>query len=149
MAVSSVLTGIMFVVLLLLGALVGLLSTFNAGWMMRYWAAGQPVPIVAVTGLLVFLAVLYILCRVLAWGGRRLSGAVAFALGFCVSLLVATSHLPGGDVVLQDSVIHYGYMLGSMIVLALAVVRSASRQANPFLRGGSVSRVPDLSGQHT
>src|SRR5699024_11783277 len=55
---SSVLTGVTCGVLLLLGVLVGLLSTLNAAWMTRYWDAGHPVPILAVTGLLVFLAVL-------------------------------------------------------------------------------------------
>lgn len=131
------LTGVTFVVLLLLGALVGLVATFNASWMMRYWAAGHVVPFLAVVGLLVFLAALYTLCRVLAWGSRRLSGAVAFALGFCVLLLVAGSHLSGGNVVLQNTLIHYAYMLGSMVVLAMAVVRSSSGQVNPFLPGGT------------
>ena len=98
---SSVLTGITCVVLLLLGALVGLLSTLNAAWMTRYWDAGHPVPILAVTGLLVFLAVLYTLCRVLAWGSRRPSGAVAFAIGFCVILLVAITHPRAPDRVIE------------------------------------------------
>lgn len=133
---SSALTGVTCVVLLLLGALVGLLSTLNAAWMTRYWDAGHPVPILAVTGLLVFLAALYTLCRALAWGSRRPSGAVAFAIGFCVILLVAISCLPGGDVLLREALIHQGYILGSMVVLALAVVRSMPGWANPFLYKG-------------
>lgn len=135
-------TGATFVVLLLLGFLVGLLATFNAAWTTRYWAAGQPVPTLAVVGLLVFLGALYLLCRTLAWGSRRQSGAVAFALGFSVVLFAATSYLPGGTVVLQEALIHYGYILGSMVVLALAVVRSASLPPSPRRYGGEVSSLP-------
>lgn len=124
---SAVLTGATCVVLFLLGIVLGMVSTVSAGWLTRYWDGGQPAPVLAVTGLLVFVVLLYILCRLLAWGGRRQSVVVAFALGFAAVLFATTSHLPGGDVLLQDNLVHYGFLIGAMVALAAAVVRSSPR----------------------
>lgn len=124
---SSVLTGATCVVLFLLGIVLGTVSTVSAGWLTRYWDGGQPAPALAITGLVVFVVLLYVLCRLLAWGGRRQSVVVAFALGFAVVLFAATSYLPGGDVLLQDNLVHYGFLIGSMVALAAAVVRSSPR----------------------
>lgn len=122
---SAALTGATCVVLFLLGIVLGMVSTVSAGWLTRYWDGGQPAPVLAVTGLLVFVVLLYILCRLLAWGGRRQSVVVAFALGFAAVLFATTSHLPGGDVLLQDNLVHYGFLIGAMVALAAAVVRSS------------------------
>ncbi|WP_017608189.1 hypothetical protein [Nocardiopsis xinjiangensis] len=124
---SSVLTGATCVVLFLLGIVLGMVSTVSAGWLTRYWDGGQPAPALAITGLLLFVVLLYVLCRLLAWGGRRRSVVVAFALGFAVVLFAVTSYLPGGDVLLQDDMVHYGFLIGAMVALAAAVVRSPPR----------------------
>lgn len=126
---SSVLTGATCVVLFLLGFVLGTVSTVSAGWLTRYWDAGQPAPALAITGLVLFVVLLYVLCRLLAWAGRRQSMVVAFALGFAVVLFGATSYLPGGDVLLQDNLMHYGFLIGAMVALAAAVVRSSPRVA--------------------
>lgn len=123
---STVITGVTFVVLLLLGVAVGLLSTSSAGWLTLYWEGGQPAPALAVAGLVLYLVLLYFLCRLLAWGSRRQSGAIAFAVGFLAVILAVTSYLPGGDILLSDHLVHYAFMLGTMAVLAFAVVRSSA-----------------------
>ncbi|MBE2999288.1 hypothetical protein IDM40_11305 [Nocardiopsis sp. HNM0947] len=126
--VSSVLTGATCVVLFLLGLVLGTVSTVSAGWLTRYWDGGQPAPALAIAALVVYVVLLYVLCRLAAWGGRRQSAAVAFALGYAVVLFAATSYLPGGDVLLQDDPVHYAFLIGAMVALAAAVVRSAPRR---------------------
>ena len=124
-AVSPVLTGATCVVLFLLGLVLGTASTVSAGWLTRYWDGGQPAPALAIAALVAYVVLLYVLCRLAAWGGRRQSPAVAFALGYAVVLFAATSYLPGGDVLLQDDPVHYTFLIGAMVALAAAVVRSA------------------------
>lgn len=126
---SAVLTGTTCVVLFFLGVVLGTVSTVSAGWLTRYWDGGQPAPALAITTLALFVVLLYVLCRLLAWGGRRRSAVVAFALGFAGMLFAATSYLPGGDVLLQDNLVHYGFLIGAMVALAAAVVRSSPRGA--------------------
>ncbi|MFL1381383.1 MULTISPECIES: hypothetical protein [unclassified Nocardiopsis] len=133
-ALAAVLTAVTFPVLVAAGAVTGLLSATAAGWLTRYWEAGLPAQVLGVVGLLVLLGALYGLCRLCAWGTRGLSGGVAFALGFVALATVLTVYMPGGDIVLTSHLLHYGYLFGSMVVLALAVVRSA-RGDNPFLAG--------------
>lgn len=123
-ALSSALTAATLAVLLPLGVLAGLLSTLGAGWLVRYWESGWPVPLLSSAGLLVFLALLYGAGRLCAWGSRRPSAAVAFALGFALALIAAVGYLPGGDIVLQGHLMHNAYMFGTMLVLVMSVVRS-------------------------
>jgi len=123
---SPLLTVATFAVLLLLGALVGLLSTTGAGWLTRYWDAGPPVPLLSAAGLLVFLALLYTACRLCAWGSRRTSGGLAFALGFLSVLIALVGLMPGGDVVLTNHIMHNAYLFGTMLVLVVSVIRSGA-----------------------
>ncbi|CAL9535135.1 hypothetical protein SUDANB121_04139 [Nocardiopsis dassonvillei] len=137
---SAVLTAVTFPVLLLAGLAAGVLSAVAAGWLTRYWEAGAPAQVLGVAGLALLLGALYGLCRLCSWGTRGLSGGLAFALGFVAATMVFTAYLPGGDIVLTDHLLHYGFLFGSMVVLAVAVVR-ASRGRNPFLAG-----LPPVSG---
>lgn len=121
---SPTLTSTVFAVLSLLGAAVGMLSTTGAGWLTRYWDAGAPVPFLAAAGLLAFLVLLYGVCRLCAWGSRRGSGAVAFAVGYLAVLVCLVSYLPGGDVVLTNHIMHNAYLFGSVLTLMVAIIRS-------------------------
>ncbi|RKS05522.1 hypothetical protein DFP74_1122 [Nocardiopsis sp. Huas11] len=131
-AVSAVLTVLTCVVVLALGAAVGLVGSFGAGWLTRYWDAGALAQILAGAGLLVFLALLYGACRLVAWGSRRPSAALAFAVGYLATLVVLVVYVPGGDVVITGHLMHYGYLFGTMLVLVIAVVHSGlSRLPSP------------------
>ncbi|WP_116245961.1 hypothetical protein [Nocardiopsis sp. FIRDI 009] len=112
-----------------LGAVVGFVSSLCAGWLTRYWEAGQPVPTIAVVALLVYAALLYAGCRLLAWGSGTPDAAMAFTVGFVLSVFVVIGYTPGGDIVLTGHMIHNGYQLGSMLALAAAVVVSSVRSA--------------------
>ncbi|WP_017570805.1 hypothetical protein [Nocardiopsis halotolerans] len=121
---SPVLTGATFVVLLLFGALVGVVSTTGAGWLTLYWEAGAASKGVTVLVLLVFLTLLYAACRLCAWGSRRASGAVAFTVGYLVMVIAMVGYMPGGDLVLTNHIMHNAYLFGAMLVLVFAVIRS-------------------------
>ncbi|WP_150251888.1 hypothetical protein [Nocardiopsis deserti] len=123
---SPVLTGTTFVVLLLLGAAVGMLGTTGAGWLTLRWGAGTAVQAASAAGLLAFLALLYGTCRLCAWGSRRTSGAVAFAAGYLAALIGTVGYMPGGDIVLTNHIMHNAYLFGVMLVLVVAVIRSWS-----------------------
>lgn len=131
---STVLTAVTFPVLAVAGAVAGLLSATGAGWLTRYWEAGALAQVLGVVGLVAMLGALYCLCRLCAWGTRGVSGGVAFALGFVAMAMVLTMYMPGGDIVLTSHPLHYGYLFGSMVVLAIAVVRGLQKN-NPFLAG--------------
>lgn len=111
------------VVLVPLGAVVGVFCTFGAGWLTRYWGAGMPVPVLAVAGLLVYLVLLYCACRLCAWGSRRPSAAVAFAVGYLAATVALIGYVSGGNLVLTNHLMHNAYLFGSMLVLMLAVIR--------------------------
>lgn len=125
-SLSPALTAATLVVLLPLGAVVGVLSTTGAGWLTRYWEAGPQAPLLAAVGLLLFLAVLYCACRLCAWGSRRPSGAVAFAGGHLISVIALVGYMPGGDIVLSNHIMHNAYLFGTMLVLVFAVIRSGA-----------------------
>lgn len=130
---SPLLTVATLVVLVPLGAAVGMFCTFGAGWLTRYWGAGMPVPVLAVAGLVVFLVLLYCACRLCAWGSRRPSAAVAFAVGYLASAVALVGYVAGGNLVLTDHLMHNAYLFGSMLALMLAVVRgwTTSLTASP------------------
>lgn len=137
---AAVLTALTFPVLLPAGLAVGVLSSVAAGWLTRYWGAGLLAQALGAAGLVLLLGALYGLCRLCSWGTRGLSGGLAFALGFVAATMALTAYLPGGDVVLTGHLLHYGFLFGSMVVLAVAVVH-ASGGRNPFLAG-----LPPASG---
>ncbi len=122
--VSAVLTVLTCVVLVPLGAGAGLLGSFGAGWLTRYWDAGPTAQGLAGAGLLAFVALLYGLCRLVAWGSRRQSAALAFAAGYLAVLVVLVAYVPGGDVVITGHLMHYGYLFGTMLALVIGVVHS-------------------------
>ncbi len=133
-AAAAVLRAVTLPVLLAVGLATGVLSAVGAGWLTRYWEAGAPAQALGVVGLVLLLAALYGLCRLCSWGVGGVSGGLAFAAGFMAATMALTVYLPGGDVVLTDHLLHYGFLFGAMVALAIAVVRG-SRGGNPFLAG--------------
>ncbi|KOX20905.1 hypothetical protein ADL05_05285 [Nocardiopsis sp. NRRL B-16309] len=121
---SAVLTVLTCAVLLALGVGAGLLGSFGAGWLTRYWDAGAVPQALAGAGLLAFVALLYGVCRLVAWGSRRQSPALAFAVGYLAALVALVAYVPGGDVVITGHLLHYGYLFGTMLALVIGVVHS-------------------------
>lgn len=122
--VSSAVTVLSFAVLLVAGLAVGVLSGFAMGWVSHFWDVGLTAQAAGVVALAVFLVLLYALCRLVGWGSRRQSGALAFALGYVTVMMVMIGYLTGGNVVFSAKLVNYGFLFGSMIALAVGVMRS-------------------------
>ncbi|MFB8764196.1 hypothetical protein [Nocardiopsis alba] len=128
--VSPTVTVLSFLVLMATGAAVGVLSGFGVSWFAREWPLGGPAQAKAVAGVLLLLVALYALTRLAGWGSRSQSGALGFSAGFALSLMGMIGYLPGGDIIFPEAIINYVFLFGSMVALALGVVRSAA----PFQR---------------
>ncbi len=141
---SSAVTVLSFVLLLLTGAALGVLSGFGMSWFSHYWPVGALVKAGAVAGVLAFLVLLYALVRAAAWGSRRRSGATGFAVGYVSSLLAMIGYLPGGDIVFSAAAINYLFLFGSMVALASGVMRGVSFPGPGAPTGGSSVSGPEL-----
>jgi hypothetical protein len=122
--VSSAVTVLSFAALLAAGAAVGVLSGFSMGWVAHFWDAGLVTQGAGAAALVVFLVLLYALCRLAGWGSRRQSGALGFAVGYVAVMMVMIGYMTGGNIVFSTKLVNYGFLFGSMIALAAGVVRS-------------------------
>ena len=121
---SAAVTVLSFAVLLVAGLAVGVLSGFAMGWVSHYWDLGPAAQAAGVAAVLVYLVLLYALCRLAGWGSRRQSGALGFAIGYVAVMLGMIGYVTGGNVVFSAKLVNYVFLFGSMIALAAGVVRS-------------------------
>ncbi|WP_234004113.1 hypothetical protein [Nocardiopsis sp. SBT366] len=121
---SSAVTVLSFAVLLVAGLAVGVLSGFAMGWVSHFWDLGLSQQVGGVAAVVAFLVALYALCRLAGWGSRRQSGAVGFAVGYVAVMLVMLGYLTGGNIVFSAKLVNYVFLFGSMIALAVGVMRS-------------------------
>ncbi|WP_431870572.1 hypothetical protein [Nocardiopsis eucommiae] len=121
---SSALTVLSFAVLSVAGLGVGVLSGFAMGWVSHFWDLGLTQQAVGLAAVVAQLVVLYTLCRLAGWGSRRQSGAVGFAVGYVAVMLVMLGYLTGGNIVFSAKLVNYVFLFGSMIALAVGVMRS-------------------------
>lgn len=121
---SSAVTVLSFAVLLVAGLAVGVLSGFAMGWVSHFWDLGLSQQVGGAAGVVAFLVALYALCRLAGWGSRRQSGAVGFAVGYVAVMLVMLGYLTGGNIVFSAKLVNYVFLFGSMIALAVGVMRS-------------------------
>ncbi len=141
---SSAVTVLSFAVLLVAGLAVGVLSGFSMGWISHYWDAGLAAQAAGVAVLGVFLVLLYALCRVISWGSRRQSGALAFAVGYVVVLMAMIGYMTGGSIVFSTKLVNYGFLFGSMIALAVGVMHSfvLPPRGRPLVQAGAEAEAP-------
>lgn len=121
---SSAVTVLSFAVLLVGGLATGVLSGFAMGWVSHYWDLGLTGQAAGVVAVLVFLVLLYALCRLAGWGSRRQSGALGFAVGYVAVMLGMLGYLTGGNIVFSAKLVNYVFLFGSMAALAAGVMRS-------------------------
>ena len=100
-----------YAMLFLLGAVQGVIGSFQYSWM-----AG-PVPVAA----LVCCAVLLATCLLGAWAMRSVSGAFCPALGWIVASFVLSMPVSSGSVIITDSTAGKWYLYGGTVA-ALAGV---------------------------
>jgi hypothetical protein len=101
-------------VLFLLGAVEGLIGSFQYGW-----TAG-PVPVAALACCAVILAT----CLLAAWAMRSASGAVVPGMGWVITSFVLSMPVSNGSVIITNTTPGKWYLYGGTLSVAVAVVVS-------------------------
>jgi Family of unknown function (DUF6113) len=107
-------TGAAYCVLFLLGAVQGLVGSF------QYSRAAGPVPLAA----LVFCALILATCLFGAWAMRSVSGALAPAAGWILVSLVLSMPVSNGSVIISDSAAGKWYLYGGTVSALTGVALS-------------------------
>jgi hypothetical protein len=108
------LAGATYGVLFLLGAMEGLIGSFQYGRM-----AGR-VPLAAITSCAVLLAT----CLLMAWTLRSVSGALVPAVGWMAASFVLSMPVSNGSVIIADSAAGRWYLYGGTACAVVAVAAS-------------------------
>lgn len=121
-----------YVVLVMLGLVMGVLGAFQHSWYVR------PVPIPVAAPLCV--AVLFAVCRAAGWAMGARSAALAPAAGWLAVTMVWLSDRPEGDVVIAGDLSGYIYLYGGLVAALVGVMLT------PTAGGGSWLLTPRLPG---
>jgi Family of unknown function (DUF6113) len=108
------LTGAAYCMLFLLGAVEGLIGSF------QYGRTAGPVPLAA----LVFCALILATCLLGAWAMRSVSGALAPAAGWILASLVLSLPVSNGSVIISDSAAGKWYLYGGTVSALTGVALS-------------------------
>ncbi len=108
-------TGAAYGALFLLGAVQGMIGSFQYG----NWMAGS-VPLAA----LVCCAVIMATCLLAAWAMRSVSGALMPALGWILASFVLSMPVSNGSVIITDTTAGKWYLYGGTLSTVLGVVLS-------------------------
>jgi hypothetical protein len=112
-----VLTGLVYVVLFLLGAVQGTIGSF------QYGRVAGPVPLAAIACCLVLL----VTCLLAGWGMRSVSGALVPAVGWLLASFVLSMPVASGSVIITASTPGEWYLYGGTLSAVVAVVASFGR----------------------
>jgi hypothetical protein len=105
------LTGTTYVVLFLLGAMEGLIGSF------QYSRMAGSVPVAAIVSWVVVLAT----CLLGAWGMRSVGGALVPAAGWIIATLVLSMPVSNGSVIITDSTAGKWYLYGGAVSVVVGV----------------------------
>jgi Family of unknown function (DUF6113) len=108
------LTGATYGVLFLVGAVEGLIGSF------QYSRMAGPVPLAA----LLFCAAILATCLLGAWAMRSVSGALAPAAGWILASLVLSMPVSNGSVIISDSAAGKWYLYGGTVSALAGVALS-------------------------
>ena len=89
-----------YVVLFVLGALEGMIGSFNY--------SRSPVPLVAI----ILAVVIFATCVLAGWGTRTLGGGLAPALGWIVASFVLSMGRPNGSIIITNTAAGQWYLYG-------------------------------------
>jgi Family of unknown function (DUF6113) len=112
------LTGATYGVLFLLGAMQGLIGSF------QYSRMAGPVPVAAIVSCALILAT----CLLGAWAMRSVGGAFAPAAGWIIASLVMSIPVSNGSVIITDSAAGKWYLYGGTVCALAGVGLSFGRR---------------------
>ncbi|WP_242901005.1 DUF6113 family protein [Actinomadura terrae] len=111
--VETLLSGAAYVVVGVLGGVVGLLGSYSQGW-----TAGD-VPAASI----VLIAVVFATVRLSGWGMGGRIGATVPAVVWGIVVFVMSTRRPEGDLVVPATLSGYVYIIGGMLAAVLGVAR--------------------------
>jgi len=112
-----VLTGSVYLVLFLLGAVEGVIGSF------QYSRLPGSAPLVS----LAFCAALLVTCLLAGWGMRAVSGALVPAIGWLIASFLLSMPVANGSVIITASTSGEWYLYGGTLSAAIAVAASFGR----------------------
>jgi Family of unknown function (DUF6113) len=92
-----------YIVLFVLGALQGLIGSFNY--------SRSPVPLVAI----IFAVVIFATCVLAGWGTGTLGGGLAPAIGWIVASFVLSMGRPNGSIIITNTAAGQWYLYGGSL----------------------------------
>src|ERR1035438_1874498 len=135
---QPVLTGGVYLVLFVLGAVEGLIGSF------QYSQMAGSVPLAAIA----FCLALLVTCLLAGWGMRSVSGALVPAIGWLIASFVLSMPVANGSVIITASTPGEWYLYGGTLSAVIAVAASFGswiRAARPQQAGPQPSG-PQPSG---
>src|ERR1022692_4431547 len=111
------LTSSVYLVLFLLGAVQGLIGSF------QYSRMSGSVPL----GAIAFCVALLVTCLLAGWGMRSVSGALVPAIGWLIASFVLSMPVANGSVIITASTPGEWYLYGGTLSAAIAVAASFGR----------------------
>jgi Family of unknown function (DUF6113) len=111
---TPVLTGAVYLVLFVLGAVEGMIGSF------QYSRLAGSVPLAA----LAFCVALLVTCLLAGWGMRAVSGALVPAIGWIVASFVLSMPVANGSVIITASTSGEWYLYGGTISAVIGVAVS-------------------------
>ncbi|MGD0068067.1 MAG: DUF6113 family protein [Streptosporangiaceae bacterium] len=133
---TPVLTGAVYLVLFLLGAVEGMIGSF------QYSRLAGSVPLAAIA----FCVALLATCLLAGWGMRAVSGALVPAIGWIVASFVLSMPVANGSVIITASTSGEWYLYGGTISAVIGVAVSfrhgLRRASGPHPPSGSPPSEP-------
>ena len=107
-----------YIVLFLLGALQGMIGSF------QYSRTAGPVPVAALVSCVAIVAT----CLLAAWGTRSVSGALVPGAGWILATFVLSMPVSNGSVIITATAPGKWYLYGGTLCVAAAVAASFGRR---------------------
>jgi hypothetical protein len=108
----ALVTGIGYLALFVLGAVQGLIGSFQYG--------ASPAPLIAI----ILILILFATCVLAGWGLGTYGATILPAFGWVVASFILAMPRPNGSVVIQDTAAGEWYLYGGAVAAAAAAVTS-------------------------
>ncbi|MGH3215546.1 MAG: DUF6113 family protein [Trebonia sp.] len=108
-----------YVLLFVLGALQGMIGSFNY--------SRSPVPLAAI----IFAVVIFATCVLAGWGTGTFGGGLAPALGWLVASFVLSMGRPNGSIIITNTAAGQWYLYGGSLAVAAGAAAAYILRARP------------------
>jgi hypothetical protein len=109
----ALMTGIGYLALFVLGAVQGLIGSFQYG--------RSPVPLIAI----VLILILFATCVLAGWGLRTYSASILPALGWVIASFILAMPRPNGSLVIEATAAGEWYLYGGALAAALGAATAS------------------------